>query len=55
MKNVKLYNDIKPTFGQDNFELTFDIVLSISFIQIISAVFAAAIENKKERRVLNER
>ncbi len=53
--NVKLYNDIKPTFGQDNLELTFDIVVSISFMQVLSAIFGAAIETKKERRLYNER
>lgn len=50
-EGVKLYEDIKPTFGKDNLELTFDIVISISLFQIIMAVFAAAIKNRKERRV----
>ena len=53
-ENVKLYEDVKPTFGKDNLELTFDIVICISFVQIIAAVFGSAIEVNKKRRVINE-
>lgn len=50
-KNVKLFEDIIPTFNEDNFEITFDVVLSISIFQIILSILKANKfkENKNER------
>ena len=50
--NVKLYEDIDPTFSQDNLELTFDAVISISFISLIVSLISSAIKNKE---IKNER
>ena len=36
--NVKLYEDIDPTFCKDNFELTFDGVVKISLISLVVSV-----------------
>ena len=46
--NVKLYEDIDPTFNQNNLELTFDAVISISLISIVIAVFSSLKKQKKE-------
>lgn len=39
--NVKLYEDIDARFGQDNLEITFDFVISISFLSIIISMINA--------------
>ncbi len=49
--NVKLYEDIYPTFNHDNLELTFDIVLSISILKILISVFKA----NRLKEIQNER
>ena len=52
-ENVKLYEDVDAKFGENNFEITFDIVVSISFISlIISALKANKLKNKEAK---NER
>lgn len=45
---IKLYEDIDPTFNENNLEITFDIVISISLIAIVISVFSAFIKQKKE-------
>ena len=45
---VKLYEDIDPTFNQNNLELTFDAVVSISLISIVISVFSSLKKYKKE-------
>ncbi len=52
--NVKLYEDISPTFSYDNLELTFDIVLSISMIKIIISIIKANIANNKIKEKIYE-
>lgn len=52
-ENVKLYEDVDAKFGENNFEITFDIVISISFIAIIVSVLKAL--KLKNREAKNER
>ena len=47
-EDVKLFEDIKPTFGSDSFELTFDFVASVSIFQIIRALI------KSKKLILKE-
>ena len=48
-KNVKMYEDISPTYHETNLELTFDVVISLSFIQfLISAIKANSYKKKFE-------
>lgn len=47
-ENVKMYEDITPTFYETNLELTFDAVISVSLLQIIVSVFKA---NKLKKRI----
>ena len=49
-ENVRLYEDIKPTYNESNFELTFDGVMKISILQIcVSLIKAQKIKNKLEK------
>ena len=49
-EGIKLYKDIKPTFNENNLELTFDGVISISLLAIFFALIATVFKsNKKER------
>lgn len=49
-ENVRLFEDIKPTYNESNFELTFDIVVKISIFQICLAILKAKkIKNKLEK------
>lgn len=48
--NVKLFEDIDPTFSQDNFELTFDAVVSISLISLVYSLIYSGILKKKEKK-----
>ena len=50
--DIKLYEDVDAKFGSDNFKITFDIVISISFIKLILALIYA---NKKFKEELSER
>jgi hypothetical protein len=52
---VKLYEDIFPTFNHDNLEVTFDVVLSISFLKIILSIIKANFANNKLKEKNNER
>lgn len=45
--NVKLYEDVDTKFGEDNMELTFDFVVTISLILILISIIKA-INNKRE-------
>lgn len=49
--NVKMYEEITPTFHETNLELTFDIVISVSIAQVLSSVFKA---NKQKNKILEE-
>lgn len=53
--NVKLYEDIKPSFNKLQFELTFDFVIRISIFNIILSIFKALIANNKFKEIENER
>ena len=56
-ENVKLYEDVEPTFDDNNLEVTFDGVVAISFINIMISIVKAAINKKhyKNKEGLNER
>ena len=50
-EGIKLYKDISPTFNENNLELTFDGVISISLLAIFLSVLATIFKsNKKERK-----
>lgn len=54
--DVKLYEDVEPTFNENNLEVTFDGVISISFLKIIIAIIVAGFtKNKYKKEKLNER
>ena len=38
---VKLYEDVTTKFGENNIELTFDVVVSISFISLVFAMLSS--------------
>ena len=46
--SVQLYEDVSATFNETNMELTFDIVVSISFLQIILSLLKVKKLKKKE-------
>ncbi len=46
--NVKLFEEISPTFNETNFELTFDACVAISLLQVLLSLIGAEIEKKKE-------
>ncbi len=46
--DVKLYEDINPTYNESNLELTFDIVVSVSLIKLVGAVLKSNSKSKKE-------
>lgn len=49
-ENVRLFEDINPTYNESNFELTFDGVVKISILQIcVSLIKAQKIKNKLEK------
>ena len=52
--NVKMYKDIETTFDENNLELTFDAVLSISLWRLITCLFSAGKIFKKVEEVKNE-
>lgn len=52
--NVKLYSDIKPTFNENNFELTFDVAIAISLLKILISIFSALIKLKQKKESKNE-
>lgn len=52
-QNVKLYEDVDAKFGENEFEVTFDIVVSVSLISLIISVFEAL--KLKNKEIKNER
>lgn len=53
--NVKLYEDIAPTFKKDSLELTLDIVLSLNIFNIITSIIKSNFANNKFKERKNER
>lgn len=51
---VRLYENIVPTFNENNLELTFDIVLSISIFKIFVSIIKSNIANNKLKESKNE-
>ena len=51
---VRLYENIVPTFNENNLELTFDIVLSISIFKIFVSIIKSNIANNKFKERKNE-
>lgn len=45
-EDVKLYEDIETTFNDDNLEITFSVVVSVSLIKILISIFKANKEVK---------
>lgn len=52
--NVKLYKDVIPTFNENNLELTFDIVISISLLGIFLSILRALVKTKNKKESKNE-
>ena len=55
-ENVKLYEDVEPTFDESNLEITIDGVVAISFLSIMISIVKASINKKKykNKESLNE-
>lgn len=53
--DVSMYKDIKPTFEEDNLELTVDLVVSFSIFGILKSLINAGKNVKKLKEVENER
>ncbi len=53
--DVKMYKDIKPTFEEDNLELTVDIVVSVSLWRLVKCFFDTSKKVKKLKEIENER
>lgn len=53
-ENVKLYEDITPTFNDNSFELTLDVVVKISLFSLIVSIIKAALANNKFKEMKNE-
>lgn len=51
---VRLYENIVPTFNENNLELTFDIVLSISIFKIFVSIIKSNFANNKLKESKNE-
>lgn len=49
-EDVRLFEDITPTFGKDSFELTFDFVVSISLFEIFKSLIESKILMLKENK-----
>lgn len=52
--DVKMYKDIKPTFDENNLELTLDIVVSFSIFGIAKSLLSANKEYKKLKEAKSE-
>ncbi len=50
-ENVKMYEEVTPTFHETNLELTFDVVVSVSFMHIFLSIIKA---NKTKKMILGE-
>ena len=53
-KDVKMYEDIQPTFNQTNLEITMDFVVSVSLFQIFLSILKANKLKKELKEDLNE-
>ena len=53
--NVKLFEDINPTYNDNNLEVTFDIVVSVSIYEIVKSIIIAQFKKSKLKEVENER
>lgn len=54
-EDVKLYEDIVPTFSDSNLELTFDIVVSLSVFQVVMSLFKSKLKINKMEKLKDER
>ena len=52
--NVKMYKDIKPTFDENNLELTLDLVVSISLWRIVWCLLSAGKKLNKLKEIKSE-
>lgn len=52
--DVKMYKDIKPTFDENNLELTVDLVVSFSIFGIVKSLMQASKNTKKIKEAKNE-
>ena len=52
--DVKMYKDIRPTFDENNLELTLDIVVSISLWRIVKSLLIAGNKLKRLKELKNE-
>ena len=52
--DVKMYKDIKPTFDENNLELTLDVVVSISLWRIVWCMLNAGKKINKLKELENE-
>ncbi len=53
--DVKMYKDIKPTFDDNNLELTMDIVVSVSLWKLLMCFLSAGKKLNKLKELKNER
>lgn len=53
--NVKMYKDVKPTFDEDNLELTMDIVVSVSLFTLLKVLLTTTKKLTKLKEINNER
>ena len=51
-EDIKMYEDVKTTFNESNFEVTFDAVVSVSLFQIFVSIFKAGLLKKKFKEEL---
>ena len=51
--DVRLYEDVNPTYNDSNLETTFSAVLSVSLMKIISAIIISNIKLKR-KEIKNE-
>ena len=54
-ENVKLYEDIVPTFSENNLELTFDAVMAVSLFKIMKSLIITKLKTNRFEEVKNER
>ena len=54
-ENVKLYEDITPTFSENNLELTFDAVMAVSLFKIMKSLISTKLKTNRFEEVKNER
>lgn len=52
--HVRLYEDIKPTFNSTSFELTVDVVVSISLFSLVISLIKASLSSDKFKEMKNE-